>query len=481
MQVRRLTVVMGKRSHDEGEPATPRLFSVSPRDRSNSSMNAQPVKNYSMAQITSALASLIVKQVTAQILPADRLGELGRVDTSISKDTLPAELVAFNTHKSVRQVKIPTSSLLQNCFFPMIKNTKIWLAVKGGENMVLVHANPQKSTDDYSDAQIKQLRSMIKPFAQDMADFLLGSSGKIADSSLPKELINFLLDADQQFLARYLDASDLSVEHINHARLQFLKNILITRILGPLIASDDTKTSSALTNLFRAEKFGALVLAFKNWAPDFFTKSYECMPKSLKTKLDNRVQKELQEEKLKKTETLVKKRISSLKTKNSSRGMMPSNDDEISPRANSLQEKARERELVKNNKKLISRVLKEFSVDALSEAFQSSVNNDKKIWAESGKLLNEEDILDKLDELAQLFQESQKNLGKSADARVQKLSDTLRTRLGKDSAEQTKIRATTVVLSDDFLADLDNLLMHTLVIDDADVDANTTAPSTEDV
>jgi hypothetical protein len=444
-------------------------------------MNAQPVKNYGMAQITSALATLMVNQITAKILPAHRIGELGRADFSMSKDSLPAELAALNTNKSVRQGKISTSSLLQNCFFPMIKNTKIWLAVKGGENMVLVHANPQKSIDHYSDEQVNQLRSMIKPFAQDMAEFLLGTSGKLADSALPKELINFLLDADQQFLARYLEVSDLSVKDINHARLQFLKNVLITRILGPLIISEGAHSSAALTNLFRIEKFAALLLAFNKLAPDFFIKSYDCMSKSLKTKLENRVQQELQAEKSKKAAVLVKERIATLKTKKSSRTLMPANEGENSPRVNFLQEKAKEKELVKNNRKLIDQVLKDFFIDELAVAFQSSVGNDKKIWAKSGKVLTEEDILDKLDELAQLFQESQKSLGKSADARIQKLSDTLKTRLGKDLTEQTKKRATTVVLSDAFFSDLENILMHTLATDESDVEPSVTAPSTADL
>jgi len=481
LQVRRLTVAMGKRSHDAGVPATSRLISVSPRDRSNSSMNAQPVKNYGMAQMTSALASLMVNQVTAKILPPNRIGEIGRGNISMSKDSLPAELAALHTNTPARQDMISASSLLQNCFFPMIKNTNIWPAVKGGENMVLVHANSQKSIEHYSDEQVKQLRSMIKPFAQDMAEFLLGATGKIADSTLPKELINFLLDADQQFLARYLEVSDLSVKDINHARLQFLKNVLITRILGPLIISEGAHSSAALTNLFRTEKFAALLLAFNKWAPDFFIKSYECMPKSLKTKLENRVQQELQAEKSKKATVLVKERISSLKTKKSSRTLMPANEGEISPRVNFLQEKAKEKELVKNNRKLIDQILKDFSIDELAVAFQSSVGNDKKIWAKSGKVLTEEDIMDKLDELAQLFQESQINLGKSTDARIQMLSDTLKTRLGKDLAEQTKNRATTVVLSDAFFADLENMLVHTLAIDESNVDASITTPSTADV
>ena len=435
------------------------------------------------------LVSLMVDKATTPLLPEYRFGEIGKSDVYINKNDLPSALLPLCPSKA--GTKLMLHHLLHQLFLPAIKTSQAWHKAIESQKNLLKNAPQDFLFGSEETEKIAHLKSMMQPYAQDMAVALFGSSGKIAQLKLPAKLIQFLKEADHQFFSRYLDGTSMHMNKINEARLTFLKNMLVTRLLAPMLNSLDSTHPTVVEAWFQGQKLSALIAAFKNISQDFFDQSYASMPNSLKEKIVKRVKEELAQEELAKKELakeeLVKeelarknkvdsissKRIAHFRSRSSNNS--PRHHDE---KADSLKNdstrktmhdlfeiKTRKKILRNKNSVLIEQIATSLNLISLDKEFQDALLVEKKLWVSSDIELTKEEIRKIIFELVKLFIYTQNYEGKKIEKSLLDFSKNIEKIVDKDFSKLTKNRAT-MMLMPKFLDDLESLMQTTLALDD---------------
>ncbi|MEY3265405.1 MAG: hypothetical protein RL717_2882 [Pseudomonadota bacterium] len=420
------------------------------------------------------LVSLMVDKATTPLLPEYRFGEIGKSDVYINKNDLPSALLPLCPSKA--GTKLMLHHLLHQLFLPAIKTSQAWHKAIESQKNLLKNAPQDFLFGSEETEKIAHLKSMMQPYAQDMAVALFGSSGKIAQLKLPAKLIQFLKEADHQFFSRYLDGTSMHMNKINEARLTFLKNMLVTRLLAPMLNSLDSTHPTVVEAWFQGQKLSALIAAFKNISQDFFDQSYASMPNSLKEKIVKRVKEELAQEELDKkhkADSISSNRIAHFRSRssnNSPRHVDEKKDslknDSASKTRNDLFEiKTRKKILQKKNLVLIEQIATSLNLISLDKEFQDALLVEKKIWVSSDVELTKEEIRKIIFELVKVFIYTQNYEGKKIEKSLLDFSKNIEKIVDKDFSKLTKNRAT-MMLMPKFLDDLESLMQTTLALDD---------------
>ena len=480
LQVRRLKLVLSTSSQGDKDPdGTTQIKSVR-------QLSLRDIPEPAQA---AALVSLMVDKATTPLLPEHRFGEIGKSDVYINKNDIPSALLPLCPSKA--GAKLMLHHLLHQLFLPAIKTSQAWHKAIESQKSLLKNAPQNFSFGSEETEKEIQLKSMMEPFARDMATALFGSSGKIAQLKLPAKLIQFLKEADHQFFSRYLDGTSMRINKINEARLTFLKNILVTRLLAPMLNSLDSTRPTVVEAWFQGKKLSALIEAFKNISQDFFDQSYASMPNSLKEKVAKRVKEELAQEELVKKElakeesakeelarknkadSISSNRIAHFRSRssnNSPRHVDEKTDslknDSTSKKSNNLFEiKTRKKILQKKNSVLIEQIATSLNLISLDKEFQDALLVEKKIWASSDVELTKEEIRKIIFEFVNLFIYTKNHEEKSVEQSLLDFSKNIEEIVEKDFSELTKNRAT-MMLMPKFLDDLESLMQTTLALDD---------------
>ena len=465
LQVRRLKLVLSTSSQgDKDTDGTTQIKSVR-------QLSLRDIPEPAQA---AALVSLMVDKATTPLLPEHRFGEIGKSDVYINKKDIPSALLPLCPSKA--GAKLMLHHLLHQLFLPAIKASEAWHKAIESQKSLLKNAPQDFSFGSEETEKSIQLKSMMQPFARDMAAALFGSSGKIAQLKLPAKLIQFLKEADHQFFSRYLDGTSMRMNKINEARLTFLKNMLVTRLLAPMLNSLDSTHPTVVEAWFQGQKLSALIESFKNISKDFFDQSYASMPNSLKEKIVKRVKEELAQEELDKkhkADSISSNRIAHFRSRssnNSPRHVDEKTDslknDSTSKKRNDLFEiKTRKKILQKKNLVLIEQIATSLNLISLDKEFQDALLVEKKIWISSDVELTKEEIRKIIFEFVNLFIYTQNHEGKNVKQSLLDFSKNIEEIVEKDFSELTKNRAT-MMLMPKFLDDLESLMQTTLALDD---------------
>lgn len=272
------------------------------------------------SQTTQALVEVLVKEVTSTPITKKTVTTVGRQDCAILILRMPEILRPYVEKKSEKFVK--SEKLIQNIFTEDIKSGNPW----GEFEKIYAEIKEENSLSLYEFGEVDPNRiaaakSLLKPFSDRIAEIFFGRKKQVVNFPLPKEIIQFLLTADHAFFKKLMDlngTAKLSMDDIDKARFSFINNLLVTRLLQPLIISKLSSSATQLEIWFQSAILDSLQDAIITFSEDFFDISFSKAPENLK----NNAIKRIKDEELKKKEVNLeraKARFSEMRLKSSRR------------------------------------------------------------------------------------------------------------------------------------------------------------------
>ena len=251
------------------------------------------------AQTTQALVDILVKEVTSTPINKKTVTTVGRQDCAIVVFHLPEILMPYVDKKSEKFIK--SEKLLQSLFAEEIESGNPW------KEFEKIYAEIKKKNSlslyefgEVDPNEIAAAKSMLKPFSDRIAEAFFGKNKQVKNFPLPKEIINFLLTADHAFFKKLIDSSGtskLSMDDIDKARFSFLNNLLVTRLLQPLIVSKLSSPATQLEIWFQSAILNSLQEAVITFSEDFFEVSFSKAPENLRNTAIKRIKDEEREKK----------------------------------------------------------------------------------------------------------------------------------------------------------------------------------------
>jgi len=349
------------------------------------------------------------------VLTEQMIKTLGRMDYKILGSTLPPELHYLNPNTAQKTVRF--EELLRGLFSEKMKNNGINDLVQLQKMQALLNHGDLKIAVGENDPQIREnIMTSFKPHTDAITAEIFGVDKKLEDCMLPTELINdFLVPLDHMILKMALKNPKLSLKSINTARMNFLFDIIITKLLMPLAAADNKiegtegkeKWPSQLEIWFQS----AVTLSLKREWQSFFQKFIEKSNTSLPQYLDEKVTALAAK--------LATSRIEELQ-KNNSRYFGGSSSSLLN---------------VKANKEFLDDILKEMNISDIPSEFRKFLYEEKKI-SPRGKTQNSKlTILSAFQEKAFEYQARLDAAGKNTDPKILKFSEKIKQFLIQESKE----------------------------------------------
>jgi hypothetical protein len=251
------------------------------------------------SQTTQALVDILVKEVTSTPITKKTVTTVGRQDCAILVLHLPEILMPYVEKKSEKFVK--SEKLMQSLFAEDIKSGNPW---KEFEKIYAEIKEKDSSTlyefGEVDEKKIAVAKSMLKPFSDRIAEVFFGREKLVLNFPLPKEVINFLLTSDHAFYKKLMNssgASKLLMDDIDKARFSFINNLLVTRLLQPLIVSKLSSPATQLEIWFQSAILDSLQEAITVFSEDFFDVSFSKASEDLRINAIKRIKDEEREKK----------------------------------------------------------------------------------------------------------------------------------------------------------------------------------------
>ena len=357
------------------------------------------------AQTTQALVDILVKEVTSTPINKKTVTTVGRQDCAIVIFHLPEILMPYVDKKSEKFIK--SEKLLQSLFAKEIESgnpwkefEKIYAEIKEKNSLSLYEFG------EVDPNEIAAAKSMLKPFSDRIAEAFFGKNKQVKNFPLPKEIINFLLTADHAFFKKLIDSSGtskLSMDDIDKARFSFLNNLLVTRLLQPLIVSKLLSPATQLEIWFQSAILDSLQEAVITFSEDFFEVSFSKAPENLRNTAIKRIKDEEREKKEANLER-AKARFSEMRLNSSRR-----HDRAISEgfkTSDAMEEISKYKLREKALKDRMNKMKETFSMKHLPEALLSLIDSGYKQFMVSHQEINDNQILDYLKKIAISFKEN---------------------------------------------------------------------------
>ena len=351
------------------------------------------------SQTTQALVDILVKQVTSTPITKKTVTTVGRQDCAILVLHMPQILMPYVENKSEKFLR--PEKLMQSLFSEDIKSgnpwkefEKIYAEIKEKDSLRLYEfgeVDPNK---------IAAAKSMLKPFSDRIAEAFFGKNKHVKNFPLQKEIINFLLASDHAFFKKLLDlngTSKLSMDDIDKARFSFINNLLVTRLLQPLIVSKLSSPATQLEIWFQSAILNSLQEAIITFSEDFFDVSFSKAPESLRAPAIKKIKDEEREKKEADLQR-AKERFSEMRLNSSRR-----HDRAVSEgfkTSDAMVEISKYKLREKALKDRMNKMKELYSAKHLPEALLSLIDSGYKQFMVSHQEINDNQILDYLKKIA---------------------------------------------------------------------------------
>ncbi len=356
-------------------------------------------------QTTKDLVDILVKQVTSTPITKKTVTTVGRQDCAILVLHLPQILMPYVEKKSEKFVK--SEKLMQSLFAEDIKSGNPW---KEFEKIYAEIKEKDSSTlyefGEVDEKKIAVAKSMLKPFSDRIAEVFFGREKLVLNFPLPKEVINFLLTSDHAFYKKLMNssgASKLLMDDIDKARFSFINNLLVTRLLQPLIVSKLSSPATQLEIWFQSAILDSLQEAITVFSEDFFDVSFSKASEDLRINAIKRIKDEEREKKEADLER-AKARFSEMRLNSSRR-----HDRAISEgfkTSDAMEEISKYKLREKSLKDRMNKMKEVYSMKHLPEALLRLVDSGYKKFMVSHQEINDNQILDYLKKIAISYKET---------------------------------------------------------------------------
>jgi hypothetical protein len=356
------------------------------------------------SQITKALVDILVREATSTPITKKTVTTIGRQDCAILVLHLPQILMPYVENKSEKFIK--SEKLIQSLFSKDVKSGNPWkdfeeiyAEVKEKDSLRLYEfgeVDPNK---------IAAAKSMLKPYSDRIAETFSGQNKLVLNCPLPKEIIDFLLTSDHGFFKKIMDASDaskLSMDDIDKARFSFINNLLVTRLLQPLIISKLSNSATQLEIWFQSAILDSLQEAITIFSEDFFEIAFSRAPENLRTNAIKRIKDEELEKKEANLER-AKARFSEMRLNSSRR-----HDRAVSEgfkTSDAMEEISKYKLREKALKDKMNKIKEIYSMKHLPEALLKLIDDGYRQLAVSHQEINDNQIMDYLKKIAISFKE----------------------------------------------------------------------------
>ncbi len=245
------------------------------------------------------LSDLLVNDVLSGDMSAANLKVLGRVDSAFYIDNLPPEFRPFG--QGLGTPTISCSKLLQRFFAADFRKNLGWGAARtlysnfqfeemkrasSSRSVAVGEADP-----DIRRAEMERMQGR----AEVIVRTLLGFPPTIEQSPLPAKLIRLLVLCDQRLHEKLLNRDgkgSFSTDQIRSARLAMLTNLVVTRLLQPMLSSMAAKQPTQSEMWFLTLLMKGLVSAVQQLSDALFSKSFASSPLSLQQRADEKLRRE---------------------------------------------------------------------------------------------------------------------------------------------------------------------------------------------
>jgi hypothetical protein len=357
------------------------------------------------SQTTQALVDILVKEVTSTPITKKTVTTVGRQDCAILVLHLPEILMPYVEKKSEKFVK--SEKLMQSLFAEDIKSGNPW---KEFEKIYAEIKEKGSSTlyefGEVDEKKIAVAKSMLKPFSDRIAEVFFGREKLVLNFPLPKEIINFLLTSDHAFFKKLVDlsaTSKLSMDDIDKARFSFINNLLVTRLLQPLIVSKLSSPATQLEIWFQSAILDSLQEAITAFSEDFFVVSFSKAPENLKAPAIKKIKEEEREKKEADLQR-AKSRFSEMRLNSSRR-----HDRAISEgfkTSDAMEEISKYKLREKILKDRMNKMKELYSMKHLPEVLLRLIDSGYRQFMVSHQEINDNQILDYLKKIAISFKET---------------------------------------------------------------------------
>ena len=370
-----------------------------------SSPRIPPLK-YSKETQMEVLADRLVADCTEHAVNPNDMGSLGRTDSPLDLDQLPAELREFKAKLQTKN-KPASNHLMHALFWPEVESSETWkkaLAIdhqfsRGGYGF-----SPRSG--GFEGVYRDQLASMLEGFAENFSFILFKSPSTLKSLGMPEDFKKFLCIADQKFVIRLLDQDSraakgekgthpLSKRQIDQLRAYFLTHLLVTRFIQPMLVTADRPQTAVASMLLKLE-MKLMNRAALELSRDFQERSFEKFPEDLQNKLIKKSEEELRKENInKRTNNLME-----MNKKLSQRHARSRSDLGVSTQFNPLEEKAKiEHQKTTLRKQIddqLSQIKGELEIKEFPSDIAKQIKAVKTSWFLIGDQVNNRSVLDNL-------------------------------------------------------------------------------------
>ena len=351
-----------------------------------------------------------VYEANSQPITSKTVSHVGRLDCALLILRLPEILMPYVENKSDKYVK--SEKLIQSLFSREIKSGNVWKEFEKIYAEILKSDSLKKYVVGENDPRIMATaKSMIKPFSDRIAEVFFGSQKLVQTFPLSKEIIQFLLKADHLFFKKIMVSSvtsELTMDDIDKARFSFLNNLLVTRLLQPLIMAKISTRATQLEMWFQSSILNALQEAIVTFSEDFFELSFSNAPEDLKSA----ALKKIKEEEIEKIEALkiatlkrAKARFSEIRMKSSRRHVRATSEGVKT--LDAMEEISKYKLREKTLKDKMNKMKEVYSMKHLPESLLRLIDSGYKEFMVSHQEINDSQIVDYLKQIAINFRKSE--------------------------------------------------------------------------
>lgn len=245
------------------------------------------------------LADLLVNDVLGGEMSAANLKVLGRVDSAFYIENLPPEFTPLG--QGLGTPTISCSKLLQRFFAADFRNNLGWGAARTlysnfhFEEMKRASSSRGVAVGEADPETRRAEMERMQGQAEVIVRTLLGFPPTIEQSPLPAKLIRLLILCDQRLHEKLLSRegkSSFSTDQIRAARLALLTNLIVTRLLQPMLSSLAAKQPTQSEMWFLTLLMKGLVGGVQQFSDALFSKSFASSPLSLQQRADEKLRRE---------------------------------------------------------------------------------------------------------------------------------------------------------------------------------------------
>ena len=375
----------------------PKVFApASDSVMTSSVQSARDVKYSKQAQMV-LLADMLVNECAGDSINPNDMGSISQNNTALNLNKLPIEFNEFNSYLKGKN-KPNLTHLIHAIFRPNFESSDVWkkaIAIdhkfsRGGYTWTPRSGNFEGDFEN-------QLKSLLQGYADEFSAHLFGILPNVKSIGITEELKTFLFMADKKFVEKLIDQDSrasagekgvdrLSKKNIEQLRAYFLMNILVTRLIKPMLITENRSNTHVSMALLQMEIHSVNKAALE-LCKDFQQKSFELFPDSLQKIMIRKSEDELKIATIQKG----KDRFLQIKEGYSQRHTRSRSDLGIGMKANPLEDRARleyqkknQRKQLENQSKQINdqlgQVLAEMEINEFPSALAKEIDAVKMTW-----------------------------------------------------------------------------------------------------